>query len=129
MMMSIQLAVGIGMENYISSSSISNPELLHFMQKSLRLIDLGIDVSWDLFIGVSLIFLSIAINKNNLFKIWWTIIGSILGIGLIVLNVATFPWPPNTKGLIDIGPLVGLYIIFLSTRLIIIGVKRKGISN
>ena len=86
-------------------------------------------MSWDLFIGVSLIFLSIAINKNNLFKLWWTIIGSILGILLIVLNVATFPWPPNTKGLIDIGPLVGLYIIFLSIRLIIIGVKGKSISN
>ena len=33
MMMSIQLAVGIGMEDYISTSSISNPDLLHLMKK------------------------------------------------------------------------------------------------
>ena len=37
-----------------------------------------------------------------------------LGIALIVLNAATFPWPPADRGLFDIGPFIGLFVIALA---------------
>jgi len=89
---------------------------------------MGLDVSWDLFIGVSLFFLSLVLKTNKSFGIVWSIPSILLGVTLIVLNVITFPWPPNTQGLIDIGPAIGLFIIALSTRLVILGMKMKKLS-
>ena len=125
MMISIQLSVRFGINEYISNSSNSEQEMLRVMQNSIRLVDMGLDVSWDLFIGVSLIFLSIVLKGNKSFGLWWSLPAVMLGIMLIVLNVITFPWPPDTQGLIDIGPAIGLYIIALSTRLLILGLKQQ----
>lgn len=125
MMISIQLSVRFGINEYISNSSNSEQEILRVMQNSIRLVDMGLDVSWDLFIGISLIFLSIVLKGNKSFGLWWSLPAVMLGIMLIVLNVITFPWPPDTQGLIDIGPAIGLYIIALSTRLLSLGLKMK----
>jgi hypothetical protein len=44
-----------------------------------------------------------------------------LGTALIGLNAATFPWPPADRGLFDIGPLIGLFVLTLSARLALLG--------
>jgi len=49
----------------------------------------------------------------------------LLGLLLIALNVATFPFPPVPQGLFDIGPFVGLYNLLLSIRAMTIGVKKQ----
>ncbi len=123
-MISVQLAVRWGIDEYISITP-EKEELLDLIRKITRLVDHGLDVAWDLFIGTSLIFLFSAIKGHNRFKLIWAIPSAILGSILIVLNVLTFPWPPNTKGLIDIGPLIGLYIIAISARICWLGVKLK----
>jgi hypothetical protein len=35
--------------------------------------------------------------------------GIVLGVALYALNFATFPEPPDSAGLEDLGPLVGLW--------------------
>jgi hypothetical protein len=82
-------------------------------------------VAWDILIGTSLIFLSFALARNNRFGTWWALPAGLLGGLLIVLNVSTFPWPPNTQGLFDIGPAIGLFIIALSVRLVLLGIRMK----
>lgn len=129
MMISIQLAVQYGLEEYNIASSKDEMEMFETLRKSIRLVDMGLDVSWDLFIGVSLLFLSFAMRKNKSFGLWWSLASVVLGVCLIVLNVVTFPFPPNTRGLIDIGPVIGLFIIILSARLVLLGVKMKKLSN
>lgn len=123
-MISSQLAVKFGVEEYIAASK-SDEEILFVIRKALRLIDMGIDVAWDLFIGVSLLFLSGAMKTNKFFSRWWSLLAALLGITLIILNVVTFPWPPDTRGLFDVGPFIGLYIIALSIRLLIIGLRMR----
>ena len=95
------------------------------MRRSLRLVDMGLDVAWDVFIGTALIFLSFALTGHNRFGRWWSIPSALLGGTLIVLNVITFPWPPSSRKLFDIGPAIGVFIIALSTRLLILG-RRMG---
>lgn len=123
-MMSVQLAVVAGMEDYFAVTP-DKVETLKIVKHSLRLVDQGIDVAWDIFIGSSLIFLSIAIKGHPNFHLWWSILSFLLGLTLIILNVITFPYPPHSKGLIDIGPGIGLYIIALSTRLLLLGKRMK----
>lgn len=128
-MLSSQLSVVAGTEEYIKQSPANQQELLKTFRKSLRLVDLGIDVAWDLFIGTSLIFLAVTLRSHPNFGPWWALPASILGILLIVLNVITFPWPPNTRDLIDVGPAIALYIIALAVRLFSLGIKIKNAST
>ena len=124
-MISIQFAIELGIKTYTTNLSSNQRELLTMVKPSLRLVDMGLDVAWDLFIGTSLIFLAFALKQNRKFEIWWSIPAGLLGILLIVLNSITFPWPPNTRGLIDVGPAIGTYIIAVSGRLLFIAVRMK----
>ena len=45
----------------------------------------------------------------------------VLGLGLIGLNAATFPWPPGEHGLVDLGPVTGLFMLALAVRLAVLG--------
>ncbi len=123
-MISVQLGVRAGIEQYIAEKPGSE-EMLRLIRQSVRLVDMGIDVAWDLFIGTALIFLCFAILRHGDFGVAWGIPAGVLGLLLIVLNVATFPWPPNTQGLIDIGPAIGVFIIALSGRLLQLGLRFK----
>ncbi|MBS1517345.1 MAG: hypothetical protein JSS91_04590 [Bacteroidetes bacterium] len=126
-MISVQLAVRWGIEENISASPESK-QLYSVILGSVRLVDHGIDVAWDLFIGTSLIFLSVALSGNSNFGKLWGIPSAVLGILLIILNVLTFPWPPDSRGLFDAGPLIGVYIIILSVKLISVKNKELVIS-
>jgi uncharacterized membrane protein YhhN len=124
-MLSSQLSVVAGTDEYINSAPVNDQELLKTVRKSERLVDLGIDVAWDLFIGTSIIFLGITLRSRPNFGFWWALPAGVLGLALIVLNVITFPWPPNTQNLFDIGPVIGVYIIFLAARVFFLGIKMK----
>jgi hypothetical protein len=51
----------------------------------------------------------------------WALASAILGLALMVLNASTFPWPPADRGLFDIGPLIGFFVMALSARLALLG--------
>ncbi|MBI4429614.1 MAG: hypothetical protein HY562_10905 [Ignavibacteriales bacterium] len=99
------------------------------MRRSVRLVDMGLGVPWDLFVGTSLIFLWLGLIKHKRFGRWWAVPAGLLGGLLIVLNISTFSWPPNTRGLFDIGPAIGVFIIALSVRLLLLGIRMKHIST
>lgn len=123
-MLSVQLAVEIGMEDLIAITP-DKAEELKIIKHSLRFVDQGIDVAWDIFIGTSLIFLSFSMKGHPHFGLWWSIPSFLLALILIILNVISFPYPPDSKGLFDIGPGIGLYIIALSARLMWLGNRMK----
>jgi hypothetical protein len=120
-MISSQVAVRIGIDELIQTSSPNQEEILKLMRRSIRLVDMGIDVAWDIFIGTALMFLAFALKGHSNFGLWWGIPLILLGVLLIAFNVITFPHPPGSRNLVDIGPAIGLYIIMLSGRLAILG--------
>ncbi len=122
-MLSIQLGVGTGMEESISKATEGDRTSLQSFYGSLRLVDLGLDVAWDMFIGTGLIFLSLVLKGHEKFGILWSAPLFLLALMLIVFNVATFPSPPDTAGLFDVGPFIGVFIILLSIRLFVLGLK------
>jgi hypothetical protein len=124
-MMSIQLGVRIGLDEYITKSSQNQQELLELIRRSVRLVDMGLDVAWDLFIGTALVFLSFSLNGHDRFGRWWGVPSALLGATLIILNVLTFPWPPDSRDLFDVGPAIGLFIIALSIRLVLVGIRLR----
>lgn len=78
---------------------------------------LGLDVAWDLYIGTGTMLFGLGMFLRGRFSVWLSISGLVVGGVLLVLNIATFPTPPAAAGLIDVGPLVGLWYVLVYGRL------------
>jgi hypothetical protein len=117
-MIIVQLAVGAGIAEMTKGLDEPTAKAL---QRGLRLIDMGLDVAWDMLIGTALVFSGLAMGKCGGLGFGWGIPSAVLGVALIGLNVATFPWPPASRGLFDVGPLIGLFVMALAARLAFLG--------
>ena len=90
------------------------------LARGLKMVDLGLDIAWDILIGVSMIFSAVALKGRSGFGIWWAAPVMLLGVLMLILNAATFPWPPGSAGLFDIGPFVGLFMLAVAVRFIVL---------
>ncbi len=117
-MLVVQSAVGAGIGEITGGLDKQTAKAL---LRGLRMIDLGLDVAWDMLFGTALILWGAAMRRRSGLGLGWAIVSVVFGIGLIVLNAATFPWPPGERGLIDIGPLIGVFLMALAARLVILG--------
>jgi hypothetical protein len=116
-MVIVQMAVGAafgeiakGLEEGTSSA----------LSRGLKMVDLGLDIAWDILIGVSMIFSAIALKGRTGFGLWWAAPVMILGVLMLGLNAATFPWPPGEAGLFDIGPFVGTWMLVIAIRFVVL---------
>lgn len=122
-MISIQLAVRMGAAEFAAEPG-ADAALIGTMRRIARMVDLGMDVAWDFFIGATLFFLGVALSGDSRFGRAWGAPTAAFGLALVVLNSITFPWPPDTRGLFDLGPFIGLFLIALGVRLTMIGFRR-----
>ena len=117
-----QMATRLGIADLQSqATSETAGSELKMILKGVRFVDFGLDVAWDFFIGTAFILTGIGIRRVPGLGLLWGLPLSILGVVLIALNAWTFPWPPNTRGLFDIGPFCAAYLLILSVRLVFLG--------
>ncbi len=119
-MIVVQLAVGAGMSEITAGLDDRTTKAL---RRGLNMIDLGLDVAWDLLIGTALILSGMAMRRRSELGPAWAIPSAFLGTALIVVNAWTFPWPPGDRGLFDIGPFIGVFVMALAARLAILGTR------
>ncbi|MFN8179705.1 MAG: hypothetical protein U0167_17380 [bacterium] len=117
-MIVVQLAVGAAIGDITRGLE---PAAAKALTRGLEMIDLGLDVAWDLLIGTALIFSGLALRGRSGLGLGWAVPSIVLGVALILLNAATFPYPPADRGLVDVGPAVGLFVMILSARLVFLG--------
>lgn len=118
-MMAVQLAVRAGMEEYQTTLAGFTEEMWPALRRVLRLADLGLDVAWDFFIGSGLVAVGAAMFGHSRFRWPWAAPMVLFGLAVIVLNAMTFPWPPDTRDLFDVGPFVGVFMLMVSVRLLL----------
>jgi hypothetical protein len=92
---------------------------------ALKAIWLGLDVAWDLYIGAGTILFALCMFGRRGLGAWLAIPGLLVGALLLAFNIATFPTPPANAGLVDVGPLVGLWYLVVYVRLGISSVLLK----
>lgn len=117
-MLVVQLAVGAGIGEITRDL---DEQTARALRRGLRMVDLGLDVAWDMLIGTALVCSGFAMRQRSGLGPAWAIPSIALGVALIGLNAATFPWPPGDRGLFDIGPLIGVFVLVLSARLAYLG--------
>ena len=80
-------------------------------------VQLGLDVSWDVYIGVgTFLFALNMLGHPRLGRIVGAA-GMLIAVALLAFNLATFPVPPAEGGSIDLGPAVGLWYLAVSLML------------
>ena len=87
---------------------------------------LGLDVAWDIYIGVGTLLFGAAAYRHEWFGKIIGASGVVIAVMLLSLNLGTFPVPPANAGLFDAGPLVGIWY-FVVTLAAARGVRRRDI--
>lgn len=117
-MIVVQLAIGA---RFADIAKGLDEETAKALRRGLRMVDLGLDVAWDMLIGTALIFLGMAMRPRAGLGLGWAIPSVLLGVALIGLNAATFPVPPADGGLFDIGPFIAVFLMALAAWLTVLG--------
>lgn len=120
-MISVQLAVRTGIAGYTSEGGMQNGEMWIQLRRMIRLVDMGLDVAWDMFIGSSLAVIAFPMLKHSRLGWRWAFPSAILGSLLVIINIMTFPFPPVDRGFVDVGPVIGVFVVALSIHMIRIG--------
>lgn len=84
---------------------------------ALKAVWWGLDVAWDLYVGTGTILFALCMFGRRGLGAWLAVPGLLIGSLLLIFNIVTFPKPPDTAGLVDFGPLVGLWYLAVYVRL------------
>jgi len=115
MMLVVQMALRFPMLDYIGKTG---DESVRKLVDWIWNVDLGLDLSWDLFIGLGTFFFAMnMLNHPKLGKILgWT--GMVIAAAMLGFNIHTFPDPPGEVGLLDLGPLVGIWYLIVTVQVL-----------
>ena len=117
MMLIVQLAISYSMQDYLKNAGEeATKSTLEWIGKVVDKVQLGLDVSWDVFIAIgTLLFAVNMLNHPRFGKILGGA-GALLAILLLGFNLYSFPIPPANANLIDFGPFVGLWYLVTSIQ-------------
>ena len=77
---------------------------------------LGLDVAWDAYIGVGTALFGFSMLRHPRFGWMFGVSGIAIALVLLCFNLYMFPAPPANAGLIDLGPLVGVWYLAVTLR-------------
>ena len=78
---------------------------------------LGLEVTWDAYIGLGTLCFALAMLRHPRFGRVFALSGVSIAVGLLALNFYTFPTPPSSAGLVDLGPAVGTWYLVVTIQM------------
>lgn len=117
LMLIVQLTVRQYMSLYMEEATNEYArDTLTQIWKAVDKVQLGLDISWDFYITVGTFLFGVNMLRHPLFgKIFGTT-GMLIAVLLLGFNLYTFPVPPAAAGLIDFGPLLGLWYAIVAIQ-------------
>ena len=103
----------------------SGPEAWDRIYAGLNALDLGTDLAWDLFLGLWLVCIGVAMLRHSRLGLRWGVPALALVPPFFAFNVAATPDPPA----VDLGPLIGMYLTVLSVWLVWLRTSRAGLER
>jgi hypothetical protein len=99
--------------------------LLQATMQGANRVQEGMDVVFDIFVTISWILFGINIARKTTSRKILGWITCLLSLGLLTLNMITFPTAPAEAGLIDLGPFLGLWILVVYIWFAVAVYKKK----
>jgi hypothetical protein len=84
-------------------------DALALVFKGVNLVQLGADVAFDVFYCLGMILLAAVMYRHRDFGKVFGILGIVSAAALLAFNLYTFPYIPADSGLVDLGPVTGLW--------------------
>jgi hypothetical protein len=94
-----------------------SPEVAEAAFQAGNGIQLGLDVAWDVFLAIGTAMLAWNMREHPRFGRAYAATGLLLAAALIGLNLAAFPKNPGRAGWIDLGPLIGVWYLWVTLRM------------
>jgi len=110
-----------------AASSEETKGLLKATFRGANRVQAGLDVAFDIFITISWILFGWNIAKSVSFNKFLGWAGSLIALGLLVLNMITFPNAPAESGLFDLGPFLGLWALIFYIWFTVLLFKKKNL--
>lgn len=115
---SFQTAIPLVLTDEIKAEG-SSPEAWDRIYTGLRSVDDGVDLAWDLFVGLWMLCIGVAMLRHPRLGARWGVPAVALVPPFFALNMAATPDPPT----VDLGPLIGIYFVALSVQLVRLGAR------
>ena len=110
LMLVVQQSVRLFLRGYIAEApDEATRETLRLILRGVDPVQLGIDVTFDIFISLSMICFALVFSRRPGFGVAVGASGVVIALSLLLLNLASFPRPPAEAGSIDLGPLAALW--------------------
>jgi hypothetical protein len=84
----------------------------------VNFVQLGMDVTFDLFYCTGMALLAFVLFGHPAYGRGLGAFGMMSAVALLALNLATFPYVPAESGLIDLGPVTGVWWVLVIVRMI-----------
>ncbi len=118
-MLIVQFAVSATLAPILAEAEANgSAEMVRTIWRAVDQVQLGLDVAWDVYISIGTLLIAWNALHHPRFGPFFAWPGMILAFGLLVLNLYSFPTPPGEGGLFDLGPLLGLWSLIMTIRLI-----------
>ncbi|MGH9779838.1 MAG: hypothetical protein ACRD5I_15660, partial [Candidatus Acidiferrales bacterium] len=119
LMIVVQLTTRAYIRGYIQEApEESAREMLRWILRGVDSVQLGIDVSFDVFFSLGMILFAAVMYSHPRFGKWFSVPGVALGVLLLLFNLYTFPRPPADAELIDWGPFTALWWLAVIVQMI-----------
>ena len=101
-----------------SSHPAEIDEASKWIWNSINQVHMGLDVAWDVYIFFGTLLFAVSMFKHPKLGKIIASAGIIISVVMIILNAVSFPVPPADAGLIDLGPLIGLWYLVVTLFII-----------
>jgi len=123
----VQQYVGERMRERLASTAQQvEADVLREAWHAVDLVQQGMDVSFDIFYCLGLILVSIAMFRHRDFGKLLGGFGVAGGGALLTLNLVAFPYIPSQVGLVDLGPITGLWWLAVIVQMLRIDRRGRG---
>jgi hypothetical protein len=93
-------------------------ETYEMIWKSVDKVQLGMDLSWDVYLSVGTFLFALSMLTHPRFGKIFGWLGISFALLLLYFNFISFPVPPGEAGLIDFGPAIGLWYLAVAIRIL-----------
>lgn len=126
----IQVANNIWHNEGLASAATEEAEqLLKAAHRGANRVQAALDVAFDIFITVSVILLGYTMLNHPRFGKIIGFTGMLAGSLLLALNLYTFPTAPAEAGLVDAGPLLGVWMLVVFVWLTVVVFRKEHASG
>jgi hypothetical protein len=118
LMVVVQQTVVLQFRGLRASADASDSELLKTIFIGVNFVQLGIDVAFDLFYCAGMSLVALVMFRHPDYGRLLGGFGMVSAVVLLALNLAAFPDVPGESGLIDVGPVTGMWWLWVIVQMI-----------